>query len=229
MTMTFQIHCSFAKTAFVLALLSLTPLAARPQTSTGTNSANASQTTNWKTVKPGKHLTVRVNPDADLSRYTSVTVGSIAYTGPSKKLKPQESTELVSLLHDSLAKDLSTTKLGPDSTAAGTLTLSADITKVKRSHPLLNVVTIAAVFVPLDLGGANVTASLVDEKTGQVVAEIESVGCGQIYQVLGSLRALGQSKIALKKQSRSIAGEITRMYQGQPRTAATNVAMSMSK
>jgi hypothetical protein len=82
-------------------------------------------------------------------------------------------------------------------------------------------VTIAAVFVPLDLGGANVTAWLVDPKTGRAMVEIEAVGCGQIYQVLGSLQALGQGKIALKKESRSIAREVTRMIStGRPPNAA---------
>ena len=219
----------FAKTVFALVLLSFSPLASQPQSLAGANSAKAPQATNWKMIKHGEHLTVRINPDADLSRYSSVAVGSIAYTGPSNKLKPQESAQLTSLLHDSLAKDLATTKFSPDSPAAGTLRLNADITKVKRSHPVVNVITIAAVFVPLDLGGANVTASLVDEKTGQVIAEIDTVGCGQIYQVLGSLRALGQSKIVLKKQSRSIAGEVTRIYQNQPQTHATAMATSLSK
>src|SRR6516225_9436291 len=177
-TMMIQIRYAVVKAAVVLLLLSFNPSASWSQTpaGAGTNSANPSQTTNWKTTKRGKHMTVRVNPGVNLSQYNSVAIGSVAYTGPSNKLKPQESAQLVSLLHDSLVKDLSTTKLSPETAATGTLILNADITKVKRSHTLVNVVTIAAVFVPLDLGDTNVTASIVDEKTGQVIVQIESVG-----------------------------------------------------
>jgi len=227
--MMLQIRYAVVKAAVVLLLLSFNPSASWSQTPAGTNSANPSQTTNWKTTKRGKHMTVRVNPGVNLSQYNSVAIGSVAYTGPSNKLKPQESAKLVSLLHDSLVKDLSTTKLSPETAATGTLILNADITKVKRSHPLVNVVTIAAVFVPLDLGDANVTASIVDEKTGQVIAEIETVGCGQIYQVFASLQALGQSKIVLKKESRSIATEVARMYHDQQPTDVAAAAVSLNR
>jgi Protein of unknown function (DUF3313) len=218
------------KAAASLLLLFFNPLALWPQApaGAGADSAAALSNVNWKTIKQRKHLTVRVNPDVNLSLYNSVAVGSVAYTGPSKKLKPQESAKLESLLHDSLVKDLAATNLSQNTLATETLTLNANITKVKRSHPIINVVTIAAVFVPLDLGDANVTASIVDE-TGQVVAEIETVGCGQIYQVLGSLQALGQSKIVLKKESRTIAKEVARMYQNQQTTNLAGAALLSEK
>ncbi len=203
------------KTTVVLLLASISPLAMRAQTGAKASSALPASTTNWKTTVHGKHLTIRINPEANLSLYNAINVGTVAYTGPSKKLKAQESDKMVSLLRDSLTKDLSSVRLGPDVSATRRLTVNANITSVKRSHPLVNVVTIAAVFVPLDLGGAKVTAWIADEETGQNLAEIETVGCGQIYQVLGSLQALGQSKIVLKKQSRSIAKEVERMHHNQ--------------
>jgi hypothetical protein len=215
--MMLQMKYAVVKTAVVLLLLTIYPLALWSQTPAGKSgdSVSAPPAVNWKTTRYGKHLTVRVSPNANLSQYNSLALGTVAYTGPAKKLKPQESAKLVTVLHDSLEKDLQSTKLGSDTAATGTLILDANITKVKRSHPIINVVTIAAVFVPLDLGGANVMASIRDERTGQVIAQIESVGCGQIYQVLGSLQALGQSKIVLKKQSRLIAREVGKIYQSQ--------------
>jgi hypothetical protein len=183
-------------------LLPFTPMA---WTQTAPNVAS------WKTTKHGKHLTVRINPDANLSLYKTIDVGGVAYTGPAKKLKQKDSDKLESLLHDSLAKDLPTARLSQNTSATGTLTLNANITKVKRSHPLVNVITMAAVFIPLDLGDANFTAWIVDQKTGEAVAEIEIVGCGQIYQVLPSLQALGQSKLLLKKESRLITKELSSM------------------
>jgi hypothetical protein len=66
---------------------------------------------NWKTTKHGKHLTVRINPNADLALYNTIRVGDVAYTGPAKKLKQKDSDKLESLLRDFLAKDLPTAKL----------------------------------------------------------------------------------------------------------------------
>ena len=171
---------------------------------------------NWKTTKHGKHLTVRINPNADLSLYNTIGVGDVAYTGPAKQLKQKDSDKLTSFLHNALAKELPTAKLSQGTSATGALALNANITKVKRSHPWVNLVTTAAVFVPLDLGKANVTAWIVDQKTGEAVAELEITGCGQIYQVLPSFQALGQSKLLLKKESRTIAKELSRMnWNGQ--------------
>ena len=175
-------------------------------------SQNTPNLMNWKTIKENRHLTIRINPDANLSLYNTIQVGNVAYTGPAGKFKQKDSDKLVRLLHDSLKRDLSTAKLSQHTSATGTLTLNANITHVKRSHPIVNVITTATVYVPLDLGEANVTAWIVDRATGQPIAEIEIVGCGQIYQVVSSFQALGQSNLLLKKESRTIAKELSRMH-----------------
>jgi Protein of unknown function (DUF3313) len=217
------------KATVVFLMLPFNRLSLWSQTSpmTGADSANTPVTTNWKTTKRGSQ-TIRVNPDANLSLYNTISVGNVAYTGQANKLKPQESDKLVLLLHDTLITDLAATKLSRDIAAAGALTLNANITRVKRSHPWINVVTMAAVFVPLDLGAANVTAWIVDQRTGQVVAEIETGGCGQIYQVLQSLQPFGQSKLVLRKESRSISKEVNRMNWNQQQ-AKLNIVADASK
>ena len=188
-----------------LAFLWLHPFASWPQTAAAAqiDSASIQSISNWKTMKRGKHVTIRVNPGANVSLYGTITVGTVAYSGPAKKLKPQESDRLVSVLHDALSRDLSGAALSTSGSAARVLVLNADITKVRKTHPWLNVVTMAAVFVPLDFGGANATAWIVDQQTSEVVAEIETEGCGQIYEVFASLQPLGHSKLALKKDCTS--------------------------
>ena len=214
-----QIVSASLKAASLLILAGFNLLTIHAQTPG--NAPVASTSTNWETIKQGRHLTVRINRDADMSRYEGISVGDIDYTGPSKKLNTRDSGKLTSLVRDSLTKDLASASQGRDNSTAPTLTLNANITSVRRSHPLINLITIAAVFVPLDLGGAKMTASVVDKGTGQTVAEIDTVGCGKIYQVLGSLQALGQSKIVLAKESRSIVREVTRMYsRPQPHDAS---------
>jgi hypothetical protein len=192
-------------------------------------SGNAPSTATWTTTKHKKHLVIRVNPDADLSMYNRIAVGTVTYTGPAKKLKLQESAKMTSLLRDSLTKDLSAATLSADNSAAESLTLNAEITDVKRVHPWVNVLTMAAVFVPLDFGGAKVTAQVVDQQTRQVIVEIQTVGCGQVYEAFASLQPLGQSRLALKKNSRSIAKEVGRINWSQHPTISKASEMSVSK
>src|SRR5262249_45594593 len=99
----------------------------------------------------------------------------------------------------------------------------------RRSHPIVNVITTAAVFVPLDLGAANVTAWMMDRTTGDPIAEIEITGRGQIYQVLPSFQALGQSKLLLKKESRTIARELSRMHWDPQPSKSGTAAISSSQ
>jgi hypothetical protein len=137
----------------------------------------------------------------------------VIYAGPSQKLSSSESDALATSPRESLSKDLSGGQTSPHAAATGTLNLSVDITEVNGSYPLINVVTIAAVFVPLYLGGATVTAWIADRKTGQVVAEIDATGCGQILSGFGAAsRPPGQSRTVLNQESRTIAKEAERVY-----------------
>jgi len=209
--MKFRIQRIPLKTAAILLLFSCNPLASWTQVSPKSDDAFAPpDTANWKITRHGGRL-IRINPDANLSLYNGITVGNVSYTGPVKALRPRESDKLANLLRQSLVADLAGAKFNQDTAATETLTLHANITRVKRSHPWVNVVTMAAVVVPLDLGTADVTAWIIDPRTGLAVAAIETKGCGQIYQAWPSLQPLGQSKLALKKDSRWISKEVNRM------------------
>jgi hypothetical protein len=170
-----------------------------------------------------------LNPEVDLSVYKLIRVGAVAYTGPQQKLKPEEAEKLCLLLHETLAKNLSTVELGRNTSGTKALTVNAQITKVKKAHPWVNVVTMAAIFVPLDLGDANVTAWVVDKETKQVVAEIETQGCGQIYEAWASLQSLGQSILALKRDSRSITKELAAINWEQRPAIVNAAALSPDK
>lgn len=207
--MTSRMHRTLPMFAFLL-FGPLASWAASPQPDTTSAPENADQAAHWKTVQTGSRLAIRIDPHVDLGRYRDIKVGHVSYTGQ-VVLSPAESGEMTSLLRDALARDISALKLDTRGTAGGTLTLDADITRVRKSHPWVNVLTTAAVFVPLDLGEATVKARLVDSESGRIVAEFETVGCGQVYQVWQSLQPLGQSKLLLKKNSRRIAQGIAKI------------------
>lgn len=221
-----------AAALILLSCLTLTDLWSEVPAKVESNSTSALQTSNWPTTKRGKHVTVRLNPDANMSLYNTIVVGKVAYTGPANKLKAHEADKLESLLHDSMSKDFSAVRLSADPSAARILTTNVNITNVKRTHPWINILTTAAVFVPLDFGKADATAEIVDQRTGQVIAEIESEGCGQVYEVIPSFQPLGQSRRALKKAGRAIAKEVGRMnWNTQPSNivaATRNTAMELA-
>jgi hypothetical protein len=179
----------------------------------------------WKIIKHDKHLTVRVNPATNVFPAGGVEVGEVTYTGSTKKLNAKDAAKVVAILRACLEKDLAATEI-PHAAAGNTLKVNAEIRSVRRSHPLINAVSIAAIFVPVDLGAAKVTARVVDAKTGQAVAEIDLAGSGRIYQVISSLQPLGQGKIVLKHESRSIAKVVARLRSDQQTPASTAVAVN---
>jgi len=196
--------------AALILLSPFNPIRLWSQTQPGPASAGP-QVSSWPANRRSKHLTVRLSPNADVSQYSSIRVGNITYSGPADKLKAGEPSKLESLLRASLARDLATSQMDGKPSSGRTLTLNINITNVKRTHPWINILATAAVFVPVDFGKADVTAQILDPQTGQVIAEMDAEGCGQVYEVIPSFFPLGQSKGALKKAGRSIVREVTRM------------------
>jgi hypothetical protein len=219
-----RIGSTALKSVAIWLSLGLGPLTAWSQMPTAITAPPS--TSKWKIVKQEKHLTVRINPAATIPQASMVKLGAVTYTGSTKKLSSKDSAKVVSVLQTCLAKDLSTNAVLQTGSAAGTFKVNAEIRSVRRSHPLINAVAIAAVFVPVDLGAAKVTAWVIDENTGQAVAEIDLVGSGQIYQVLSSLQPLGQGKIVLKHESRLIAKEVALLRSEQQTPVSTTAAMN---
>jgi hypothetical protein len=212
MQMKSQLRFVILEAAALISLTFLTPSTLWSQSKNfESDSASAPQAISWPVTKRGKHLTVHVNPDANMSLYNRIAVGKVSYTGSARKLKAHDSEKLESLLRDSLSADFAAVKLNSAPSAARTLTANINITNIKRTHPWINILTTAAIFVPVDFGKADTTAEIVDQQTGQVVAQLEAEGCGQVYEVIPSFQPLGQSRRALKKAGRSIAKEVARM------------------
>src|SRR5215470_9975676 len=84
----------------------------------------------WPTTKSSKHLTLRLDPEADMSRYHAIVVGNVAYTGPAAKLKGREAEKLESLLRQSLSKDFAAVRLNSGASATRTLTANINIINV---------------------------------------------------------------------------------------------------
>lgn len=81
---------------------------------------------------------------------------------------------------------------GPD-----VLRIRPAITRIDRANPLLNVVTTAAVFAPLDMGGASIEVEFLDSMTGERLAAMVETKSGTPFQVIASLNQFGHAKNAM--------------------------------
>ena len=71
------------------------------------------------------------------------------------------------------------------------------ISRIDRANPLLNVVTTAAVFVPLDMGGASVEVEFLDSLTGERLAAMVETKSGTPLQLVASWSQYGHAEKAM--------------------------------
>jgi hypothetical protein len=81
---------------------------------------------------------------------------------------------------------------GPD-----VLRIRPAITRVDRANPLVNVVTTAAVFIPLDMGGASIEVEFLDSLTGERLAAMVETKSGTPLQLIASLSQYGHAENAM--------------------------------
>jgi hypothetical protein len=182
-----------------------------------TPSYNAEQgplpdTSDWPVVIRGKHVAVRLAPGSDWSQYREIAAGEVRYTGSEIKLTPRQIAELTDLLQTRLDKDLRQVKLAPAPGAAGKLKVDANITDAKATLRKLNLASESVgVIGAADVGAASVTAWVRDGKTQQVVASVEMAESGKHYQRGIDLSATGQTRLALREESRTLAQILTQV------------------
>lgn len=204
--------------AVILLSLTIAPTLLAEDTPHQANPARQSEvlafdTSSWKVLKQSRQLTVRVNPSVNLASYTKIQMGSVTYAGPAKAVTKKQAEELIANFHTQLSRQLQGNGLLQESSrSTQTLVLQAQITRIRRSHPWVNVLTTAAIFVPVDLGASEAIVYFVDAQTNAPVLSMETERCGQIYQVIPSFQALGQSKLLLKKESRMIMKELQELH-----------------
>lgn len=165
-------------------------------------------TSNWKIAIRGKQIIVRLAPDANWTQYRRVAAGEVRYTGSEMKLKPREIAQLTDLLQTHLEKDLARVKLAPDAHASGELSVDANITDAKTVNGLFNLAQMGA-----DVGRANVTAWVRDEKTKQPVACIQLVESGKRYDQGFDLFRTGEIRLVLRDESHLIAQALNLLSQ----------------
>ncbi len=132
------------------------------------------------------------------SRYSKVMLEHVAFSwGDANDISQQEMDDISAHTHRALEESLSPDFSLVQERGPGVLGVRLRITEVVTSRPFLNVITTAAVFVPLDMGGASIEAELYDGESGEMVAAMTAKKMGTPLQVIGSLSRFGHAKSAL--------------------------------
>jgi hypothetical protein len=190
----------------LIALLGLTAAASAANAQDITPKATA-YPCNGQVVVAKKNNFVCVKPGVDWSIYTRVALSSVevAPTNLKKPLKEREVEKLKSAMTIALEKQFGATA-GDDKGKA--LSLKAQVTEVKRANVVLNVITLAAVQIPVSFGGASTHFELSDAQSGELLAEITMRGRGRIYEVIPSVQALGHTQKVLRREPKQIGKDI---------------------
>lgn len=112
-------------------------------------------------------------------------------------LNQDERSALLTYWHDTLVE-----KLGPEyqvvvDPGPDVLRIKAAITDIDASSPILNAVTTAVLFIPLDMGGASIEVEFIDSSTGELMAAMVERKTGTPLQLLSSFSKLGHAKNAI--------------------------------
>ncbi len=169
-------------------------------------------TSTWPVVIRGKHVAVRLAPGSDWSQYRKIAAGDVRYTGSEIKLTPRQIAEVTDLLETRLDKDLRQVRLAPAPGATGKLKVDANITDAKATLRKLNLASESVgVIGAADTGEASVTVWVLDERTRKPVASVEMTEGGKYYQRGIDLSATGQTRLALREESRTLAQVLTQV------------------
>ena len=137
------------------------------------------------------------NPDFNWHHYSKVMLDPISVridaATVDRKFKPQEIASLSRDFKDAVAE-----KLGPERVATtpgpDVLRIRAAITDIDTSSPMLNLVTTAIAFVPMDMGGASIEVEFLDSVSGARLAAMADRKTGTPVQVISSFKRFGQTR-----------------------------------
>lgn len=111
----------------------------------------------------------------------------------------EELSSLITYYHDTLVE-----KLGPEyqvvnNPGPDVLRIRVAIADIDTSSPILNAVTTAALFVPLDMGGASIEVEFLESQTGELLAAMAERKMGTPLQLMSSFSELGHVKNAIEQ------------------------------
>lgn len=110
-----------------------------------------------------------------------------------RKFNPEDiaslSRDFKNAVVEKLGPELVATTPGPD-----ILRIRAAITDIDTSNPVLNIVTTAVAFVPMDMGGASIEVEFLDSVSGERLAAMADRKTGTPIQLISGFKRFGHTR-----------------------------------
>ncbi len=141
-------------------------------------------------------------PGFDWHSYKKVIIDPVVVAGDAASGRSaHDRTEVIEL--ERRFREIVTEKLTPEFSVVtepgpDVLRIKPAITRVDRANPLLNLVTTAAVFMPLDMGGISIEVEFLDSLTGDLLAAMVETKSGTPLQVVASFSQYGHAENAME-------------------------------
>jgi Protein of unknown function (DUF3313) len=167
-----------------------------------TNKKMAEPDCNGQVVTARRNNFVCAKPGIDWQSYSRVVVGSVDISGSGlkKPLTGRQAEQLRQALANSLQR-----QFGASTDESGrALMIHATITGVERNNRIANAFGLAAVQAPVSFGGATTTFQLMDEDSGETLAEMTLHGRGRLYDAISGLKTAGHARKAVGRMPRQV-------------------------
>jgi hypothetical protein len=150
------------------------------------------------------------DPQISRTRFASVHVAPVVWRpatddAVSAALTPDQARSVTSAFETALREAFASRLPLVDRPGPGTLEVRAAATAVRRPDPVLNIITTAALFVPLVSGGFSAELELRDGATGQVLAAETYAERGGELRLVGNFSETGHARALLSEYAAGVA------------------------
>lgn len=159
-------------------------------------------------AKKGSRMLWWEKPGFNWQDYNKLMVDPLIFrlngTSSSNPFTPEELDTLAGEIRTAFTKTLAPEIEVVNEPGAHVLRIRAAATDIAASSPALNLLTTAAVFVPLDMGGASIEVEFMDSVTNERLAAMAERKTGTPLQLLSGFSRFGHAKKAFDQWSEAL-------------------------
>jgi hypothetical protein len=165
----------------------------------------------------------------DVGRYRAFMVAPVVFElAGQPQVDPRAVEDLKAFYRESLRSAFAKKLREADAPGRDVMIVRAAVTGLRQAHPVVNALTMAAVFVPVTAGAASSEAEIVDSVSGERLAALQGVtngGRAVLGGPVGYLSTYGQARRALSRQADELAEVFFGPERGGTPVSATTAAL----